>query len=291
MTTDGDTDETAGGASADDSSPAETHPLTTRSEALEEQEADLDRRASRQVLLRTVLTGTVFSYCAAALVLGFAGYRHAPGWIVLMATFLIVVIVLQITRNRLRELEDAQQQLMYEQAVLKSKEGKEKAETLFLKHQFELRGYYGQTLRQGASIFYVGVGCLGVGVAVLGAALWIIKTTSATGAEHIVIVTAAALGAVGSIATNYVAYLFLRMHRTAMNAIGDFHATLVETQNIHFSQLFLSNLTGTDLAGASRAIAEKLASRGRAGAGKVPAGSDAHDLADTRKREDGARRP
>lgn len=202
---------------------------------LKEEREDLERRIGEQARVRTFLS--------VAIVVGvistgqFAFWYHNPDGYLGMAGVLIVLTAgWQVTRNRLRELEADLKQVDYEIAVVESGEGA-KAETLFLKHQFDLKRYYDQTLRHGNLIFYVGVLALAVSLGIVVAAFAVIEQNPTETSVQIVV---AILAAVGTFFTNSVALVYRGMHSAAIGAVTDFHERLVDDHELHFANLLLS---------------------------------------------------
>ena len=50
------------------------------------------------------------------------------------------------------------------------------------------------------------------------------------------------VGSVGSIMTNYIAAIYLKMHSTATGNLGAFHSRLVETHQLLFGNLLASRI-------------------------------------------------
>jgi hypothetical protein len=120
-----------------------------------------------------------------------------------------------------------------------------RAEKLFKLHQFELKRYYDQTLRQGAVIFVFGIACILAGFAVIGVTLYVL--TQQVGDDTSAQVIVGALGGVGAILADFIAVVYLRMFTDTLRNVSDFHTTLVGTHHLHFGNFLTANITDQDL--------------------------------------------
>jgi uncharacterized membrane protein YidH (DUF202 family) len=189
-------------------------------------------RVRAQVTLRTLFTLAILGNAAAGAVYAFEEHEQAIGF---GGVMLVLLLGLQVTRDRARELEAEVRQLDYETAIIDAGEAK-KAETLFLKHQFEVRRYYDQALRQGASSFALGVVILALGAGVAITALVLIATSDPDTGQT---VTLGGLASVSGIMTGFVARTYFKIHGTANDAVKEFHKRLVDDHNIHFAYLLV----------------------------------------------------
>ena len=111
-----------------------------------------------------------------------------------------------------------------------------------MEHQFELKRYYDETLRQSAMLSYVGVLYAIGGFAVIGVAFYLIARQAQPSAQQITIAT---LAAAGGVLANFVAVLYVAMHARTMRALSSFHQRLVETHHLHFGNLLASRVDGS----------------------------------------------
>jgi len=102
-------------------------------------------------------------------------------------------------------------------------------------NQFQLKRYYDQNLSQSIWIFILGIAAILIGVGVIVYTLYLLKTLPAKGWQDKAIL--GVVGVVGSLLTNYVAAIYLKMHSEATTSLVTFHSKLVGT-----NQLFLANL-------------------------------------------------
>jgi ABC-type multidrug transport system fused ATPase/permease subunit len=200
---------------------------------LEDARDDLKLRIKSQLLLRNFLLVLVLVTVAGTGVMVF--FYSGRGYIGLAVILLVLLGILQITRERARELEADRRQIDYEIAVISSASDL-KAETLFLKQSFELKRYYDQALRQASLVFPLGAAALAIGAATIGGALWVI--TQGGTDEWL----AASLGAVGAVASNLVAAVYLQMHQRSVELVAKFHQRLSRYQAGHFGNLLAFEL-------------------------------------------------
>lgn len=208
---------------------------------------DLKNRMDKQSWVRNFLSAGVIGGTVATPVAWIA----TEEWRVVgfVGALLVIAVGWWTTRGRLRELEADQRQVEYERAVVQS-DAASKAETLYLKHQFEVKRYYDQTLRHGDYIFYVGILGLVASLVIIGVAFWLIKLeTTDVGVD----ITVAALAAVGALFSNSFVILYRQMHSATITAVGEFHERLVNDNELHFANLLASQQEPT----ASAAVRER----------------------------------
>jgi hypothetical protein len=102
-----------------------------------------------------------------------------------------------------------------------------------------LRRYYDLNLRQNSWVFGLGIFCILLGAFIIGATLFLVIGV-ATNIETKIIT--AALGAVGSILSNFVAAIYLKMNASATQNLTSFHSRLVETQKLLLGNLLASRI-------------------------------------------------
>jgi phosphatidylserine synthase len=121
-------------------------------------------------------------------------------------------------------------------------DAKEKADKLFKHNQKSLKEYYDQVLQQNAKIFLVGILCI-----VSGLFICFIVLIKLQAIDQDTRIITAIFGAVSSISVNYVGVLYLKMFSQISKSTSVFHRRLVETHNIHFANVFASDLRNKDL--------------------------------------------
>ncbi|HEV2857154.1 MAG TPA: hypothetical protein VGW80_01990 [Solirubrobacterales bacterium] len=124
-------------------------------------------------------------------------------------------------------------------------DAKTRPERLFREHTFELKRYYDQTLSQGRTIYFVGLGCLLLGFAVIGASLWLVIEGGRNDSEEKVIV--GVLGALAGILADYIAVVYLKMFSETIRAVADFHRRFVVTHHLHFGNVLASMIEKSEL--------------------------------------------
>ena len=212
-------------------------PQLRRLESLSRASKQLKLRQRFQSYLTKALTSTVFAVTIFGAAYHWSDDRSARHLAIIAAVLAITVVALQITRERAHELEADYRQVEHEEAVLDARP-RQRAQTLFLKHQFDLRRYYEQTLRQGALVFYLGIAVLALGAAVVITALALIATEDDPTSSEIVV---AALAAVGGLLTNGVAYVYLKIHAGSLQAVSEFHERMVDQHSSHFAHLLVES--------------------------------------------------
>ena len=159
-----------------------------------------------------------------------------------------------MSRSRLRTVEEEIQDIEFEKDLLRLQAipAESRAEKLLRINQYQLRRYYDLNLSQSSWIFAVGILCILLGAGILGVTLYLVASPGAPVEsaeldessepqgepfefeEKIVL---GFLGAIGTILTEYVAAIYLKMHSSITESLVAFHSKLVST-----NKLFLANL-------------------------------------------------
>ena len=113
------------------------------------------------------------------------------------------------------------------------------AEKMLGNNDSQLRSYYELNLEQCSKIFWVGILCLCAGVGIVAATLHTVKYSTNDQNTQIVI---GAVGAVGTILTNYVAAIFLKMHSEILTILKEFQSKLVDTQELYLANVLASRI-------------------------------------------------
>jgi len=152
------------------------------------------------------------------------------------------LIAFLFTRARLLEMNEDFQATDYELLILNLETDRERtAASLFFKHQFELKRYYDQNLRQNSQVFALGTICVIAGLAtVIGAAYFVVE---AKDQELAVQIAVAALGAAGGVLAGVVATIFIKMYVGTGTALREFHRRLVATNRLHFANLLTATVS------------------------------------------------
>jgi hypothetical protein len=92
-------------------------------------------------------------------------------------------------------------------------------------------------------MFWVGVLCIFFGAAILGGTIYaVFNLPESSDPKNQTKVILAVLGAIGSLLTNYVAAIYLKMHGAASRNLGQFHSRLVDTNHMYFSNVCASRI-------------------------------------------------
>ena len=154
----------------------------------------------------------------------------------------IFLLALVVARQRFRELDDDVVQFDQELDRIKVilQDPQRRALKLFQNHSLELRRYYAQVLRHASFIFWVGVACIAVGFALVGATLWLLVDSGRPQSVNQYVL--GALGFAAGILANFVAMIYLRMYSTTVDSLGAFHNRLVETHRLHFANFLAAHV-------------------------------------------------
>lgn len=114
------------------------------------------------------------------------------------------------------------------------------AEKTLRSHNNEILKYHNMNLRQNSWIFLLGLICIVIGFIIIVATFFAIKSISDDSALQIEL---GAFGGVGSIMTNYIAALYLKMNAEVNGNMKEFHARLVETHKILLGNLIANKIT------------------------------------------------
>lgn len=204
-------------------------------------QADVEIRLLTQRLLRNIALFLILVIPAIAVAI-FQAFEDAHVQAVALGVIFeaLMAVVFGTSRHRVRTLESDLREGDHERSLLTDNDNAEaQAEKLFLKHQFELKRYYDETLRQSSMLSYIGVLCMASGFVVIGVAFYLIASTDQPNTQQIVIAT---LAAAGGVLANFVAVLYLAMHARTVKALTGFHQRLVGTHHIHFGNLLASRV-------------------------------------------------
>jgi hypothetical protein len=109
-----------------------------------------------------------------------------------------------------------------------------------------LRRYHDINLQQNTWVFSLGVLCILLGVAVIGVTFYLVISVAQTLDAKVI---TGALGAIGSLLTNYIAAIYLKMHSAATANLAAFHNKLVDTHQTLFGNLVASRIEDDKLRG------------------------------------------
>jgi hypothetical protein len=167
-----------------------------------------------------------------------------------------------VVRAMVRALNVEIAALDYELAVRQYKEEDPRiAADLFFRHQLEVKTYYDQILRQNSQVFWLGIGCVVIGLGVVaGIAAGLLWGGGSSKTLGVQIVTGT-LGTVAAALTGFVARVYLTVHNNSAEAIGRFHERLVATNHYHLANLIIATITDlTDKESARADLANSIAS-------------------------------
>ena len=130
----------------------------------------------------------------------------------------------------------------------------QRAEKLFQLHQFELEKYYKQNLSQGNRVFNAGTIFVLLGFLITGISIYLVSNS----VENVRIV--AILGGIGTILSDFVAAMYLRMFSDTTKASAEFQKRVATTHNLLFGNFIVSKIKKEELRdNALSALASELA--------------------------------
>jgi hypothetical protein len=168
---------------------------------------------------------------------------------ILSLTFFIYAILALAfaTYTSPRDLELEMRQVEDELDLLSIKDAsrEQRAQKLLKLHQFELKRYYDQTLRQTSIIFIVGLACIFLGFLVITGSLYVVwKSPEKQLQEKLIL---GSLGAVGGVLSNFIAVMYLRMFSQTISSLTEFHNRLVLTHNLYFANFLVAKIKKEDM--------------------------------------------
>ena len=133
-------------------------------------------------------------------------------------------------------------------------EGKygQRAEKLFRINEYQLERYYKINLKQNSWIFFFGLACVLIGFLMIGVTFYFIFElpnlidipNDKAGTVQILV---AALGAVGTLATNLVAAMYLNIYSKTAQAVSEFHGRLVKSHGLFLGNMLASHIEKSEL--------------------------------------------
>ena len=227
-----------------------------RSEILEKRKNKIQKRITRVSWFRfpAVAAGVIFILIALSILWWGSGNekrQHVAECMIVGAGLLGISGILQATSRRFEEqLQDVEFEsdlIRFEATIQESW-----AEKLLQINRLQLRRYYDLNLGQNSRIFIVGVLCILLGVAVIGVTLYLLSRPTdlpaGTGVPPVSDKLVLGLvGAIGSLLTNYVATVFLKMHSNVTASLTDFHAKLVHTHELFLANLLVSRIQDVEM--------------------------------------------
>ena len=153
--------------------------------------------------------------------------------------FLIIPLISYPISRSEESIKEAQNELDLLTMSITSIE--ERAEKQFKLHQIELKKYYDQTLRHSSWIFVIGILAILFGFGIIGISIYLVINLSGSNElENKLII--ASLGAIGTILSNYIASIYLKMYSETIKSLTEFHNRLVYTHHLHFGNVLASKV-------------------------------------------------
>lgn len=253
--------------------------IESRKSVIEEQKVVLQERLKSSFRQRRkinaallLIGGIIIAGCIFAILRS----SFQPLWIfylILPVYCLIGMWTVLILRARTRSIKEEIQDIRFEEELLRSEATPEesRAEELLRTHQYQLRRYYDLNLSQSFWVFAVGIFCIFLGVVVISITIYLIRISPAEDWQEKVIL--GVVGAVGSLMTNYIAAIYLKMHSTISNSLTSFHSALASTHKLFLANLFTSRIDDQEkrweaLSKLALAVAQSPKAEGKASSGE-----------------------
>jgi hypothetical protein len=149
----------------------------------------------------------------------------------------------------IRDAESDFQEVEYkiDLQIFKADDREKRAEKILRLNDLQLRRYYESSLRQNGWVFWLGIFCIMLGVGISGLTLWLVAWPHGWKLDLGEQVVVAAIGAVGSLLTNYVAVIYLKMNASVSGAMVTLHERLVATHQTLFGNLVASRIADDKL--------------------------------------------
>jgi Flp pilus assembly protein TadB len=219
---------------------------------LQERRAALQHQSSK---VQSVKLSTLIGGSACVALACFFGIYYSIRLIpALLGVYGLALLILALgARGTMRRLEVGEEEIDYKIDLQRYRVSvpEARAEKILRLNDFQLRRYYESTLRQNAFVFWLGIFCIILGVAISAFALYLVAGPAAVTVageaglgEKIV---TAVLGAVSALLTNYVATIYLKMHAEAAKNLVTLHSRLVDTHRSLFGNLVASRITDEKL--------------------------------------------
>lgn len=169
--------------------------------------------------------------------------RIAP---LILAYITIPIGMLPILRGRIRDIEQEIREVEFEIDIqqFERTQIETKAEKTLRLNDAQLQRYYSLNLSQNTWVFVVGIGCILLGLTLVGVTLYLVINRAENLDSKIITAT---LGSVGTLLTSYVAAIFLKMHASATQHLGGFHSRLVDTHQILLASVVASRISDESL--------------------------------------------
>lgn len=209
----------------------------------------------------------------------FFGIKGTEGWDInkTMQCVLAFLIILDgislglwanICHTRKQGLEDRIRDAEFQAELDRFEDSKygERAVKLFRINEYQLERYYKINIKQNSWIFFFGLACVLVGFLMIGVTFYFIfEPPNLIGIQNdnagTVQILIAALGAVGTLATNFVAAMYLNIYSKTAQAVSEFHGRLVKSHGLFLGNMLASHIKKPDLRDdAFRAVAVGIAS-------------------------------
>ena len=171
----------------------------------------------------------------------------APALLVIIVGLVTAMVVGYIVSER-RQLDERIREVDYEIDLYRFRidEREARANKLVWANDFQLKRYYEQNLRQGKSVYWLGIVCIAIGVLVIVGTGWVVVVELSPGDQWKEQVMVTVLGTAGTIMVNYVAAIYLRMNTAITDSFAMFHGRLVTAHEVFLANLISAGIKDDD---------------------------------------------
>jgi Ca2+/Na+ antiporter len=163
-------------------------------------------------------------------------------WVLFLFPVLFLTL-LPMLRSSVRSAEEEIRDVQFEIDLLRfaSTQREGRAEKLMRINQYELKRYYDQNLTQSSWIFVLGVFSIIFGVGIICYTLFLLHSSTLAAWQDKAVI--GVVGTLGSILTNFVAAIYLKMYTETATSLVTFHSKLVDIHQLFFANLLASLIT------------------------------------------------
>lgn len=213
---------------------------------LKDKNISLDRKL-RNSKSRCLLTIVIFLFlslmiCSLLLLSEIRFKIQLFGIIAWGLTLTALVIYLLFEHSNQTAIQEEKREIVFQIDLVEDKvdQVETRAEKILAINRYQIKQYHDFNLRQNRWIFLLGLACVVAGILVV-LLTFAVVIFWADGLEDKVIVSV--IGAIGSILSNFVGTIYLYMHKSAANALSEFHNKLVKSHRMLLGNLVASRIS------------------------------------------------
>jgi hypothetical protein len=164
----------------------------------------------------------------------------------LLSTALGLLMIAVYYARRGRRLEQDLDDLQFERDLQRHEVNpfQTRAEKLLSVNQVQLRRYYELNLQQARAVFVVGIGCIIAGLGVVGFTLWFLASVRDNEFTQGMVTL---IGAIGTVLTNFVAYMYFKLHGSISDSLMTFHRQLAAIHDLFFANVLATSVPSDEV--------------------------------------------